>query len=498
MSNVKTYTINTTIEKTTMSINYFAQTNYRNNVQEFGIKPKDRRRHMYVIGKTGVGKTTLIQNMAIQDIRNGKGVAIVDPHGELAEDCLKAVPANRIKDVIYFNPADLDFPIAFNVMEQVDPKLRHLVASGLIGVFKKLWADSWGPRLEHILRNAILALLEYPSATLLGINRIFIDEDYREKVLAEVTNTEVKKFWNKEFAGYNDRFAKEAIAPIQNKIGQFLSTPLIRNIFGQSKSSFDIREIMDNQKILIMNLSKGRIGEDNSALIGAMMITKIQLSAMSRVDTPKNQRNDFFLYVDEFQNFSTQSFADILAEARKYHLNIILAHQFITQLEEIVRDSVFGNVGTMICFGIGAMDAEILEKEFSPLFSANDLIHLEKYHIYLKLMIDGEVSKPFSATTLKPINISGNEETVEEIIEFNRKEYGSKEEEVEDSIQQWEENPEVKIGEKTDKSGKTKAFDSKCDKCKIKITLPFKPQKTRPVFCNKHFKEYQLTLHKKK
>lgn len=343
-------------------INYFGKTNFRNKERVFGIKTDDRRRHLYVIGKTGMGKTNMIQNMAIQDIRNGKGVAIVDPHGEFAEDCLRAVPSNRINDVIYFNPADTEFPIALNIMEKVDAEQRHLIASGLVGVFKKLWADSWGPRLEYLLRNAILALLEYPSSTLLGVNRLLIDKTYRAKVIEKVSDPVVRTFWTDEFTKYQDRLLAEAIAPIQNKVGQFLSSSLIRNIVGQTKSAFNVREVMDEQKILIMNLSKGKIGEDNSALLGAMMITKIQLAAMARVDTPERERKDFYLYVDEFQNFATESFAGILSEARKYRLNLILAHQFISQLDETVRDAVFGNVGTIAAFRIGAMDTEVLEK----------------------------------------------------------------------------------------------------------------------------------------
>jgi CxxC-x17-CxxC domain-containing protein len=418
-------------------INFFAKTNFRNSDKTFGIKIDDRRRHVYVIGKTGMGKTNLVQNMAIQDIHNGSGVAIIDPHGEFAEECLKAVPENRINDVIYFNPADTEYPIAMNVMEQVNNEYRPLIASGLVGVFKKIWADSWGPRLEYLLRNAILALLEYPGATLLGVTRILVDNKYREKVLEKVTDPVIKAFWEEEFTKYNQNFAVEAIAPIQNKIGQFLSSSLIRNIVGQEKSSFSMRDIMDNQKILIMNLSKGRIGEDNSALLGAMMITKIQLSAMERVDIPEADRKDFYLYVDEFQNFATESFANILSEARKYRLNLILAHQYIAQLGETVRDAVMGNVGTMITFRVGAADADFLEKEFEPIFYANDLVNLAKYNIYLKLMIDGVATTPFSAVTLPPIDIGENRVDIRRIVDASRKRYAHSREEVEDSINKW-------------------------------------------------------------
>lgn len=425
-------------------INFFAKTNFRNSEKIFGIKIDDRRRHTYVIGKTGMGKTNLVQNMAIQDIQNGDGVAIMDPHGEFAEECLKAVPAERIKDVIYFNPADTEFPIAMNVMEQVDSSYRPLIASGLVGVFKKIWADSWGPRLEYLLRNAILALLEYPGATLLGVTRILIDKKYRETVLEKVTDPVIKSFWEEEFSKYNQNFAVEAIAPIQNKVGQFLSSALIRNIVGQEKSAFSMRDIMDNQKILIMNLSKGRIGEDNSALLGAMMITKIQLSAMERVDIPEDERKDFYLYVDEFQNFATESFANILSEARKYRLSLILAHQYIAQLEESVRDAVMGNVGTIITFRVGAADAEYLEKEFDPIFYANDLVNLAKYNIYLKLMIDGVSTMPFSAVTLPPIDLGVKKVDIKKIIDASREQYAAPREVVEKKINEWSGHMDVK------------------------------------------------------
>lgn len=418
-------------------ISFFARTDFRNESRIFGIKTDDRRRHMYVIGKTGMGKTNLLENLAIQDIKHGKGVAFIDPHGDTAEKLIKAIPANRINDVIYFNPADQDFPIAFNVMENVNPEYKHLIASGLVGVFKKLWADSWGPRLEYILRNAILALLEYPGSTLLGVTRILVDKDYREKVVANVSDPVVRAFWVDEFSKWNDRVLQEVISPIQNKVGQFLSTSLIRNIVGQTKSSFDVREAMDSNKILIMNLSKGRVGEDASALIGAMMITKIQLAAMERVDILEEERKDFYLYVDEFQNFATESFANILSEARKYRLNLVLANQYIAQLDEKVSDAVFGNAGTIISFRVGAADAELLEKEFEPIFMMNDIVNLPKYHIYLKLMIDGIAGDAFSATVLPPISIEDTTANEEKVIRSSRERYTSSKQEVEDKIRRW-------------------------------------------------------------
>src|SRR3989344_3984309 len=362
--------------------------------------------------------------MIFTDIRAGNGLAVVDPHGDLVEKVLDLVPSNRVNDVIYFNPSDVDYPIAFNPLETVDPKYRHLVASGLVGVFKKIWADSWGPRLEYILRNAILALLEYPGSTLLGVTRILVDKSYLARVVEKITDPVVRSFWVDEFSQWNDRVLQEVISPIQNKVGQFLSSSLIRNIVGQTVSSFNIREVMDQKKILIINLAKGRIGEDNGALLGAMMITKIQLAAMGRVDIPEEERKDFYLYVDEFQNFATESFANILSEARKYHLNLILANQYVTQIDEKVRDAIFGNAGTIVSFRVGAMDAEFLEKEFEPVFMMNDIINLPKYQIYLKLMIDGIAGDAFSATTLPPIKLedAGNEL---KIIQSSRERYAS-------------------------------------------------------------------------
>ena len=418
-------------------ITFFAKTNFRNQERVFGIKQDDRRRHMYVIGKTGMGKTNLLENLAIQDIQKGHGIAFIDPHGDTAEKLIKAIPANRINDVIYFNPADQEFPIAFNVMEKVSPEYRHLVASGLVGVFKKIWADSWGPRLEYILRNAILGLLEYPGSTLLGVTRILVDKSYRERVVEKITDPVVRSFWVDEFSKWDPRVLQEVISPIQNKVGQFLSSALIRNIVGQTVSSFDVRKIMDERKILIMNLSKGRLGEDNSALLGAMMITKIQLATMGRVDIPEETRADFYLYVDEFQNFATESFANILSEARKYRLNLILANQYVTQIQEEVRDAIFGNAGSIISFRVGAMDAEFLEKEYEPVFMMNDIVNLPKYQIYLKLMIDGIAGDAFSANVLPPIKVEGDPETEQKIIHSSRERYTAKKEDVEEKIRRW-------------------------------------------------------------
>ncbi|MEK7481234.1 MAG: type IV secretion system DNA-binding domain-containing protein [Patescibacteria group bacterium] len=419
----------------TKDIALFAQTNFRNENRRFGIKLDDRRRHMYVLGKTGMGKTTMLENMVLSDMYAGHGFALVDPHGDFAEKMIDFVPPHRINDVVYFNPADLEYPIGFNILETINPDHKHLVVGGLMGVFKKIWVDQWSARMEYLLNNAILALMDCPGSTLLGVNRIFADAVYRKKVVAQIKDPVVKAFWVDEYAKYTDKFASEATAAIQNKIGQFLSASVIRNIVAQVKSTINIREIMDSGKILIVNLSKGRIGEDNSRLLGGMIVTKIQLSAMERVDMPEAERPDFFLYVDEFQNFATESFANILSEARKYHLSLIMAHQYIEQLTEEVRYAVFGNVGTLITFRIGAEDAEALEKEFDPQFLIVDLVNLPKYQIYLRLMIDGVASQPFSALTLPPI--AQRTGSTERVIAVSRERYGRSRQVIEEKVARW-------------------------------------------------------------
>ena len=505
----------------------FAETNFRNQRVKFGIKKDDRRRHMYLIGKTGMGKSTAMENMIIQDIKNGEGVALVDPHGDFAEKILNFIPSNRINDVIYLNPADFHFPVAFNVMEAVSQEHKHLIASGLVGVFKKLWADSWGPRLEYVLRNAILALLDYPGSTLMGVMRILVDKTYRNKVISKIKDPVVKSFWVEEYSKYPQQFQVEAIAPIQNKVGQFLSTALIRNVVGQVKSSFDLREIMDNQKILIMNLSKGRIGEDSSALLGAMMITKIQLAAMSRIDMPEEERKDFYLYVDEFQNFATESFANILSEARKYRLNLIIGHQYIEQLDEMVQAAVFGNVGTIMCFRVGSADAESLAVEFAPYFTEEDLVNLTKYDTYMKLMIDGVASSPFSATTLPPLDKKDFTDNKEKVINVSRERYAKPREVVEDKISRWsgvmDENLEQRQAstvsareakeerrpswkkknkrfeersanqDETKKKAKT-TYTVNCYECGKPTEITFKPDGVRPIYCQNCFQKVRQKL----
>jgi len=383
-------------------ITFFAVTNYRDIRQKFGIREKNRRGHIYIVGKTGTGKSTLIENMVISDVNDGHGLALIDPHGDLTEAVLDFVPKKRIKDVIYFNPGDIEYPIAFNPLESPYPDQHHLIASGLISVFKKIWSEFWGPRLEHILRNSILTLLEQPQSTILDIPRLLTDKDFRGGIIGRVNNQQVREFWFFEFEKYSAWLRTEAVSPILNKMGQFLTSFPLRNIVGQKENTFDLKKVIDEGKILIVNLAKGKIGEDNCSLLGAMIVTKIWLSALSRANMPEEKRRSFYLYVDEIHSFLTLSFADILSEARKYGLHMTLAHQYIDQLDDKVRGAIFGNIGTVISFRVGIDDAEHLGKQFYPIFNQNDLINLPNYHIYLRLMIDGVTSQPFSAITLLP------------------------------------------------------------------------------------------------
>ncbi|OHA84210.1 MAG: hypothetical protein A2937_01715, partial [Candidatus Yonathbacteria bacterium RIFCSPLOWO2_01_FULL_47_33b] len=421
-------------------ITYFAETDRRNKRIPFGIKAEDRTRHMYIIGKTGMGKSTLIENMVVQDIRNGEGFAFIDPHGKSAALILDYIPPDRVKDVVYFAPFDTDNPISFNVMEDVGADKRHLIANGLLSAFKKIWGpETFSARMEYILMNALLALLEYPESTLLGVSRMLTDKAYRKKVVDNVKDPSVRAYWVEEFAKYSENYAKEAVPGIQNKLGQFTSNPLIRNIIGQPHSSFDLRKMMDERKILIVNLSKGQLGEGNAALLGGMIITKIYLAAMSRADLTEGELKrlpNFYMYVDEFQNFANESFADILSEARKYKLALTVAHQYVKQMDEKVADAVFGNVGTQIMFRVGAPDAEVLEKEYAPVFTAEDMVGLGKYQLYLKLMIDGVASHSFSAVTLGPIAPPA-QSLREEVIVSSRTSYGHPRAEVEKGIADW-------------------------------------------------------------
>src|SRR3989304_1511105 len=413
----------------------FAKTDFRNSATDFGLKLDDRRRHLYTIGKTGVGKTTMLETMVISDIRDGKGVAVVDPHGDFVERILNFIPAERVKDVVLFDPSDINHPVGFNLLENVSPDLKNIVTSGLVGIFQKIWAYTWGPRLEHILRNAVMALLDYPDSTILGILKMLNDKNFRHKVMDQIKDPVIRDFWVEEFENYNDRLRSEAVAPIQNKVGQFVSSQTIRNIIGQPKSTIDMKDIMDNKKILLINLSKGKIGEDNSALLGAMLITKIQLTAMARASIPEEDRVDFYLYVDEFQNFATESFATIFSEARKYKLNIAVANQYIAQMPDEVRAAVFGNVGTIISFRVGASDAPFLAKEYSPVFEESDLVNLDKYHIYIKMSIEGVTCPAFSAITIAlPDEPEGFKE---QAMAASRTKYGSDRAKVEELIAEW-------------------------------------------------------------
>lgn len=464
---------------------FIGKCNFRGNERVFGVKTKDRRQHVYVMGKTGTGKTALLKNMALQDIRAGRGIGIIDPHGEFVEEVLAQIPAERTNDVIYFNPVDADYPIGFNVLEVSDPKYKHLVVSDLLGIFTKIWANVWSARMEYILQNCILALLDTPGTTLLGIPRLLVDKDYRQKIIANVKDPVVKSFWVHEYEIWRDQFRNEAIVPIQNKVNQFLNTSFIRNIVGQPKSTLNIPQIMNEGKILLVNVSKGKLGEDNSALLGAMIITKVQLAAMERVRIPEEDRLDFYLYVDEFQNFATDSFASILSEARKYRLNITIAHQYIGQLvtdvskSTKVRDAVFGNVGTMVILRIGAADAEFLEKEFMPEFTMQDLVNLPNFCVYVKLMVDGVTSRPFSAVTLSPLQFETDPEVKTKIIRISRERYARPRQEVEEKIARWS----GLGGDGGAGEAEEKMHETVCWNCGKTTTVPFKPDGKRPVYC---------------
>ncbi|MFA9289086.1 MAG: type IV secretory system conjugative DNA transfer family protein [Weeksellaceae bacterium] len=417
-------TVDSVPESMRHEVNFFAKAEYKNKDTIFGIKTADRRKHNYIIGKTGAGKSTLIANMAIDDIRRDRGVGIIDPHGDLSETILQYIPKRRMQDVVYLEPFDTERPFALNVLEIKQQQHRDLVASGIVAIFSKLYADSWGPRLEYILRNTIISLLELPQATLVDALRILSEKEFRKKAVLQIQDPVMKDFWNKEFDMMTDKLRVEAISPIQNKVGQFVSSKMIRNIIGQQKSTVDLEAIMNDGKILILNLSQGKLGEDNAALLGAMIITQIQLAAMNRSFIKEDDRRDFFLYVDEFQNFATSSFVKILSEARKYRLALTLTNQYIEQLDEDIMTAIFGNVGTLISFVIGARDADYFTKEFSGLYTAQDLVSLGKYEVVMKMSIDQMTSAPFPAKTL-PLPAMKNENT-EKIIRMSKEKYGRK------------------------------------------------------------------------
>jgi len=423
----------------TSDCTYFAQTTFRERMAKFGIKRDDRRKHMYLIGKTGTGKSTVFKNMIVQDIQNGEGVGVLDPHGDLVKDLLDFIPPDRVKDVVYFDPSDIGRPVGLNLLEINDTSQKNLLASGLLDAFKKHFEFSWGPRLEYLLNNAILTLLDVPGTTLLGITRLLSDRNYQKYIVYKVQDPVIRDFWEKEYTQMmtNPRLHTEAIAPIQNKVGRFLASSTIRNIVGQRTSSLDIEDIINSGKILLINLSKGQIGADNANLLGSLLISRINFAAMQRVRIPEEERRDFYLYADEFQNFASGSFASILSEARKYRLSLHLTHQYIEQLPEEMQEAVFGNVGTMAVFTVGSPDAQVLEKEFVPYFTAEDLISLDRYHLYVKLSIDGMTSKPFSAISLTPPE--GKTYQSREAVDLSRMTYGREAGEIEDKIKRWTE-----------------------------------------------------------
>lgn len=422
-----------TTEPTEVSL--FGLTNFRGANQKFGIKRRDRGRHMYIIGQTGAGKSGLLQLLTLNDIYHDQGIAIIDPHGDYATDMMKFIPEHRLNDVVYMNPTDTMFPMAFNPMEVFDENLKNHISSEIVGVLKRMFVDSWGPRLEYILRYTILALLDTPDSTMLGITRMLTEKGFRKKIISNIKDPVVRNFWVSEFASWNEKFASEAVAPVLNKVGAFVANPLVRNIIGQPRSAFNIRDIMDEGKILVVNLSRGQVGEDNAAILGALLVTKIQLAAMSRANIPEEERRPFYLYVDEFQNFATDSFAVILSEARKYGLNLTVANQYVSQMPETVRDAVFGNVGTMISFRVGPGDATVVGPYFAPAFEPADITTLNNQHIFVSMIIDGQKAIPFSATTLMLPKPENNQ--IDKLIELSRERFASEKAGVEEEIRRW-------------------------------------------------------------
>jgi hypothetical protein len=406
------------------NINFFAKTLFKNKESIFGIKDPDRLRHIWTVGKTGTGKSTMMTNMAIDDLKKGRGVGLIDPHGDTCEDILDYIPKNRINDTVYFNPTDRDHPIVVNPLEVTNREEAELVVSGLMSIFTKVWSNVWSARMEYILRNSFLTLAEIPNTTLADVLKILSNQSYRNKIVAKIKDPALVHFWKEEFDQMPPKLQKEAIAPIQNKVGQFVTSPMVRRIIGSPKSTISLDKIMDEKKIFIANLSQGKLGEDNAALLGAMLITKFQLASMHRIDIPKEKRVPFYLYVDEFQNFATDSFIKILSEARKFGLALTLANQYMAQIPEHVQKAILGNAGTLISFSVGAEDAQIIYKEFAEVFSHNDLINLQNFQIALKIMIDGHTSRPFLANTL-PLPSSKNQNR-SKVLAVSRERYAKK------------------------------------------------------------------------
>lgn len=401
----------------------------------FGISAADHQHHVYIIGKTGSGKTTLLRNMLIQHIAHGHGVGLLDPHGDLAGEILNHIPSWRTDDLIHFDPGDAEYPIGFNPLANVPPDDRHLVASGIVGAFKSIWRDSWGARLEYILYNAIAALLDSTNVSLLGVNRLLIDAAYRGWVVRQIRDPFVREFWLGEYENYDDRFQREAIAPIQNKVGQFLLSPLIRNILGQVKNKVSIPLAMNRGQVFVANLAKGRLGEDKSNLIGSLLVTQFHLAAMQRVNLPQEDRLPFYLFIDEFQSFSTDSFVSILAEARKYGLCLILSHQYVDQVPLPIRQAVFGNVGTLISFRVGHTDAEALQSEFGEEFVADQFVDLNPHHIFISAMENGISRVPFRAASLPPVE--NRNERKDPLTARSRERFATPRAEIEEKIRRW-------------------------------------------------------------
>ena len=412
-------------------------TDYRGDKVRFGLKEEDKFRHVYIVGKTGTGKSTFISNMIISDMQAGNGVCVLDPHGELVDTIVESIPSHRINDVILFDISDTEYPIGFNLLQADNEDEKNRIASGVVSTFQKLFDNSRGPRLEYILRNVVLSIIDYPNATLMHILRMLTDKEFREEVISHVKDPVILKFWNNEFNKRQDRQREEAVGPITNKVGQFLSSRLVRNVFGQPRTRLSFRKAMDEGKIVLVNLSKGKIGEDNANMIGSLLVTKLQIDAMARADVAAHLRRPFYLYIDEFQNFATKSFATILSEARKYKLSLVVANQYTSQLDTEIRDAIFGNVGTIVSFTLGYDDAAVMTSQFKELVSTNDLISLPKYTAYTRLMIDGISSDPFSMTTLPPYAAEGNVEYIEKIRRQSRQRYAMERGQLESLLSAW-------------------------------------------------------------
>lgn len=433
----------------------FGVTNYHNNFVPFGIRRADRRRHLYTVGKSGSGKSKLLELLIIQDIKDGKGFGVLDPHGDLVDNIMRYIPPERVKDVILLDPADTAFPIAFNPLESIDDAYKMQVTIGFLDIFKKVFGDNWTYRLEHVLRYTTLALLDSPNTTILSIMKMLTDKNYRQKIVSRIQDSVVKNFWVSEFAAWSEKFDSEAITPLLNKVGQLVATNMVRNMIGQPQTKFNLRDVMDNKKILLLKVSKGLLGEENSGLIGSMVITKLFQAAMSRANIPEEDRVDFYFYVDEFQNFATDTFSEILSEARKYRLNLTIAHQYMGQLSEVVRKTVFGNVGSMVSFRVGADDAAVLEGEYTPVFKVRDIINLGVREFYTKMSVNGELREAFSGKTLGVPPVTND--LTAEIIASSRAKYCAPKTEVEDMMQKWDESasappkPEEVVGMDDDK-----------------------------------------------